>query len=483
MGFTTPIFLFVLFPISIVAAAACRWLERHISLCRRMRLEDWALAGISLAFYGWTLFDGIYRLSLYILAVWAIGQLLQALRSRRPTLHDGAVSRFSPAHLVFWAAVGLALALLFRYKYWDFTVTVWNDVLHRSFETSPVLAPLGISFLTFSAISYLADIWRGAASAGNLLDCLLYLAFFPKVASGPIVLWRDFRPQIKNRRTSVDDVTAGLERIMIGFAKKLILADMLSMSNVDVVSAWLAALLYMLRIYYDFAGYSDIAIGLSRLFGFHFSENFNFPYRSTSITEFWRRWHISLGAWFREYVYIPLGGSRRGLPRTLCNLAVVFALTGIWHGAGWNYILWGGINAFFVLLERIIRDKAWYKKIPNGIRWLGTMLIVMLFWELFRFQSVPELWDWLKVMLGLYRFEAYIYSWLYYFDLRMVCLTVIGILGATIPGNARVQKVCTQFFSTRIGFALKSVGLLLVFALAILCMVNSNYSPFIYFQY
>lgn len=500
MGFTTQIFVFIYLPLAVAGVALCRLLEGRLAPLRRARLSDWALAAGSLAFYGWTVFDGIYRLFLYALAVWAAGRLIGRLAEGGLALplyregEDRPARRVPLASLALGVSAALVLFLLFRFKYWNFAVPLWNAVTQAALPQVSLPAPLGISFLTFSAISYLADVRRGLAPAGSFLDCLLYLSFFPKVVSGPIVLWRDFQPQLGTRRTTLDGAVSGVERIAVGFAKKLILADMFGAcvaeidsaaagAGIDAPTAWLAVLLYMLQIYYDFAGYSDIAIGLGRLFGFQFKENFHFPYRSRSVTEFWRRWHISLGSWFREYVYIPLGGSRLGLRRTLWNLAVVFALTGVWHGAGWNYILWGGINGFFVLLERVVRDRPLYKKTPDGLKWGGTMVIAMLFWQLFRFQSVREAGRWLAIGLGLVRFEWVTLTWRYFLDARLVFLLAVGVLGAAAPGGERLRRLWERFTGRTAGLAVREAGALVLFALAALCMVNSTYSPFIYFQY
>ena len=293
--------------------------ERHGRLsdwASRLRIKDWLLFGISLAFYGWAGIAGIKELVVYIAAVHFAARLMAFCKEKKfvfPVFQEDGEGlrcfwkiRFAKIALVCF--VLCALFALFRCKYWQFVFG------------KPVHAALGISFLTFSALSYLIDVYKDKANAGCFLDCALYLSFFPKVVSGPIVLWRDFKPQIVGRRISVEDVTDGINHIMMGFAKKLVLADtfgaciaeMNPSYGVDVPTAWGAALLYMLEIYYDFSGYSDIAIGTALLFGFRIKANFDFPYRSSSITEFWRRWHISLGAWFKEYVYIPLGGSRMG---------------------------------------------------------------------------------------------------------------------------------------------------------------------------
>lgn len=276
---------------------------------------------------------------------------------------------------------------------------------------------------------------------------------------------------------------------MIGFGKKVILADSfgaclssIGTSGIDRLTAIGSMLLYMMQIYYDFPGYSDIAIGISKLFGFQFKENFNFPYRSVSISEFWRRWHISLGSWFREYIYFPLGGSRAGRRRTLFNLAVVFAITGIWHGASVNYLLWGLVNGLIVILERIIQDKPLYQKTPRAIRYTGTMLIVLLFWQLFRFPTVTDMVRLFSAASGKTSGKIY-YTWEYYFEPRILVFLAIGILGSTVLGSPALQKRFKQFSNTKAGLITEEVFLLAVFILSVLFMVNSTYHPFIYFQY
>ena len=501
MGFTTQAFLFLFFPVCTAAYLAVEWAGRIALLSgvlKRCRAGDWVLIVFSLGFYMWACFDDVFRLCLYILAVYAAGRCIRRSREKGLYLQVRRTGETETASLprlplarvpLILSLCGLVL-LLAHFRYRGMLTQVWNGIFGDSVEARSVLAPLGISFITFSAISYLVDIYWGKAEAGSLVDCALYLSFFPKVVSGPIVLWRDFQAQIEGRKPTLAQRVDGINRIMIGFAKKLLLADQFGacISRIgdwgyDKVTAWGAVLLYMLQIYYDFAGYSDIAIGLAKLFGFEIKENFNFPYRSRSISEFWRRWHISLGTWFREYVYIPLGGSRLGQRRTLWNLAMVFLLTGIWHGAGWTYMLWGGINGAFVLLERVIQDKKAYQKTPEGLKWAATMFITMMCWELFRFQSIHDCWNWIKVMVGLRGFERIPFTWQYQFDTQVVFFIIVGIFGATVLGDDRVRAWYRRAVSTRVGFAIQEIVLFAVFLIAILFMVNSTYNPFIYFQY
>ncbi len=490
MGFTTQVFLFVFFPFSVLIYLFFTCIEQNNWLAGyagKLRLKDWLLFATSLGFYGWTRLSGIKELIFYIACVYFLARLIDLCNTHKiniPVLKNeekgyccfGQTS--SAKRVLECGALFLLLALVFC-KYWNFVTG------------ESIYAVLGISFLTFSALSYLIDVYKGLAKTGSFLDCALYLSFFPKVVAGPIVLWRDFLPQIERRSVSLDDVMDGVNRIMIGFAKKLIFADMFGTCiaeinpeyGVDVLSAWGAVLLYMLQIYYDFSGYSDIAIGLALLFGIHCKENFVFPYRSCSITEFWRRWHISLGTWFREYVYIPLGGSWMGERRTLVNLAIVFLLTGVWHGAGWSYVLWGGINGACVLCERIVRGKPMYQKIPKFFKWCIASMITMFCWELFRFESLGKLYDWLQMMVGIFPFERMLFTWEFFFTPRMLFLLITGILGATVLGSETVIIRWKQFVATKMGFAFQEIGLLILFGISILCMVNSTYKPFIYFQY
>ncbi len=494
MGFTKQIFLFVFFPGCMLLEALLCWAGHSASWVRKLRLREWTLIAVSLVFYGWACFDDIGRLVCYIFLVYLAGHWLQAWKDRgQYILIHGPGETQKPlyfAQLGLILAVTAAVACLVHFKYSSFLTELGNSLLGTSSPMQKIAAPLGISFITFSAISYLADIYFGKATPGSLTDCALYLSFFPKVISGPIVLWRDFQGQIAVPQHSWALAAAGLNRIMTGFLKKVLLADVfggclasITGQNVDILTAWGGAVLYMLQLYYDFAGYSDIAIGLSNLLGFQCKANFNFPYRSKSIGEFWRRWHISLGTWFRTYVYFPLGGSRVALKQNLRNLAVVFALTGIWHGAGWNYILWGGINGCLVVLERLVRDRPRYQKTPSWVKWVATMAITFFCWELLRFSQLSDALRWIGIMFGVVTFEQVPYGWQYYFDAQILFLAAMGILGSTVFGSERVQAWHKKLTAKPAGYLAQQVVLLVLFAISILFVVNSTYSPFLYFQY
>lgn len=498
MAFTTQTFIFLFFPISILLYYTSIWLESDrifSGTLKKYRLNDLVLIFISSCFYMWACFNDIFRFLIYILMVYALGKTIEKVRNKNYAivLEDKDQSErkkhISLALPILFFSVFLVLYVLIHFKYTELISQLWNYLLKDDISPKSYLAPLGISFITFSAISYLSDIYIGKAGAGNLIDCSLYLLFFPKVVSGPIVLWRDFSELINDREIKLDSVSDGVSRIMIGFSKKLILADSfaecisLAKGPIDQKTAWGVSLLYMLQIYYDFSGYSDIAIGLAKLFGFNFKENFNFPYLSLSITEFWRRWHISLGSWFREYVYFPLGGSRHGKRRTIINVGVIFLLTGIWHGAGWTYMLWGMINGLFNILEKLFSDKKWYKNTPNLLKWFLTMTVTFFCWQLFRFTSMTSFMEWINIMFARITFTDIPYTWRYYFDSQMIFLTSVGLIGATVFGLPRVQETYKSLISKPLIYIIHQIIIIGLFIVAILFMVNSTYSPFIYFQY
>lgn len=507
MGFTTQFFFFVFFPICVICYLAVQMLEKnkHLkNIIRLTRLSDIILIIFSMGFYMWACFDDIYRFTLYILFVYAAGRMVEKRRSKKFLLVieddacTGEENNRKDIRKVSWALPVLVLTVcsivfcLVYFKYTYLLTDVWNFLFRRSIEAQSYMAPLGISFITFSAISYVVDIYRGDESAGDLIDCALYLSFFPKVVSGPVVLWKDFKTQISKRNHTLDLGVNSLNRIMIGFAKKLILADQFGAllaeipiyeGGIDSFTALGMMFVYMLQIYFDFSGYSDIAIGLAGLFGFEFKENFNFPYQSRSVSEFWRRWHISLGTWFREYVYIPLGGSRCSKRKIMRNQTVVFLLTGIWHGAGWNYLLWGGINGFFVIIERLVKDKKIYRRTPNTVKWFCTMLITLVAWQFFRFTNMAEVAICFNSLFARYNLEELPYTWKYYFDARMIFLMTVGTVGATVFGMGKLQLQVKEVVNSKIGFVVQELVIFSLFVIAIMCMVNSTYSPFIYFQY
>ncbi len=330
MGFTAVTFLFVFMPVSVIIYLLAE------KIFHNDKLNNMILVIFSSLFYFWASKESlIVFLGLGVFVYMAGHMVKGADRNKKKIL---------------FPVICLSGILIF-YKYAELVAAWLNNIIGKGvFSVDGLIVPLGLSFVVFEAISYVVDIYRGDAERGNLLECFTFLSLFPKLVSGPIILWKDFKPQLQNRRSSLEQITDGIDRIIIGYAKKAIIADTfgvqinlinngIAAGGVDVPTMWLKALLYFFQLYFDFSGYSDIAIGLCKIFGFQLKENFNYPYLSKSISEFWRRWHISLGSWFREYVYIPLGGNRR---RVYLNLMIVFILTGLWHGTGMQFLAWGG---------------------------------------------------------------------------------------------------------------------------------------------
>lgn len=302
--------------------------------CLKESLKNIFLVFVSLIFFAWNNIDHVILLIGVIITDFI---LLKAMQYR---------SRSKKIFLILGIIINIGL--LSYYKYFNFFISIVNKAIRLDFNAIDILIPIGISFIIFHSISYLIDSYRDESLRNtSFMDLALYLLFFPKLVEGPIVKFKDFAPQLHNRFISISDLTMGIERFIIGLSKKVLVADLLgetvdkifarSSIGIDVPTAWLGAIFFTFQIYFDFSGYSDMAIGAAKLFGFSFKENFNFPYISKSVTEFWRRWHVSLGSWFREYLYFPLGGNRRG--NVYVNLFIVFFITGFWHGAGWVYLL------------------------------------------------------------------------------------------------------------------------------------------------
>ncbi len=492
MVFTSKVFIFLFIPLCAflyyVLNQAEKWkITRNV--VKRLRIKDCVFILLSILFYGWSGHIGLIELSVFVLAVYAAGWFISK-RTQKVSGNEQSGKVSAARKNVLLLSIGVIVAALVLFKYPYYLSKLCGFVSGTDVPETSIIAPIGISFITFSAISYLTDIYRGHATAGSLIDGALYLMFFPKVISGPIVLWKDFQPQIFVRSSSLDLTVTGLNRIICGMAKKAILADTFgayladfSANPMDRITAFTALIIYALQLYYDFSGYSDVAIGLSNLFGFQFKANFNFPYRSKSISEFWRRWHISLGTWFREYVYFPLGGSRCSQARTAFNLAVVFALTGIWHGTGLNYLLWGLINGAFVIAEHYWQHQSFYKKIPNAVKYICTMTIVVLFWQLFYYNNLADVGRNMGTILGFVQPGELVYTWKYNIDARLIVLIIVGILGATVLGSPKLTAYYKKISANPVVFVVQEIGLLLLFVLSILFIVNSTYSPFIYFQY
>ena len=461
MVFSSGIFLFLFLPIVL--------LIYYNPLIRSRSFRNIFLFLASIIFYAWG--EPVYVLLMLssIVVNWLFGRCIMAGKN---------------STVIAALAVVYNLAFLFVFKYLDFAITNCNNLLNLSIPLFGIELPIGISFYTFQAMSYVIDVKRKPELAQrSLLNVGLYIACFPQLIAGPIVRYETVAQQIRERTESWNDVTVGLRRFLWGLAKKVILANNLakfadlSFDGIELSTAlaWLGAAAYMLQIYFDFSGYSDMAIGLGRMFGFRFDENFNYPYAASGITDFWRRWHISLSTWFRDYVYIPLGGNRVRPARHILNLFLVWLLTGIWHGANWTFILWGLIYFLLLMLEKYTP----LKRVPKLFGHLYTLLAVCLCWVLFRAASLSSALEYLKAMFG----AAPLGIWDGNASIVLTNGFVYFLLGAIlsfpiVPYFAKktfVQKPAVQY--------LLAFFQLLVFLLTIGFILSSSYDPFIYFNF
>lgn len=476
MAFSSDIFLFMFLPVTLAGYYLLRPRFRNIFLL-----------AASFVFFIWMQPKVWWVLLLSIAVNYAAGMLIGHFSNKGDTLR----------RLIFVLGLAGNLLPLAYFKYFNFGISIINVITHRGIAARDIALPLGISFFTFSGISYLADIYHQKSEAAkNPLDAGLYIAFFPKLLQGPITRYGEIEPDLKERHVSTDDFVYGIERFIIGLAKKVIIADTLG-ATVDgiwnagvgqntVAIAWLGSVAYTLQIFFDFAGYSDMAVGLGRMFGFHLPENFNLPYISKSISEFWRRWHITLGSWFRDYVYIPLGGNRKGAFRTYLNLAIVFFLTGLWHGAGWNFIAWGIFNGFFMLIERFFRiHKIHAARIPARVKsvllTLYALAVTNFAWVLFRAPDLHSAHWYIDTMFGRHLGSQPIYKVTWYLDRWTVLVLISAVLF-----SSRVPSLIYRKWSAKSGKAktiIKYAVLLALMYLSILRVVSGTYNGFIYFKF
>lgn len=379
------------------------------------------------------------------------------------------------------------LAILCFFKYTDFVLENINRLAGTQFGLLQLALPIGISFYTFQTMSYTIDVYRGKTPAQqNMISFGMYVCLFPQLIAGPIVRYKDVQKEVDARTTTISGVASGVQRFLIGLAKKVLLANQigalwdylkgLGSMDMSMALAWLGALAFTFQIYFDFSGYSDMAIGLGEMFGFHFPENFDHPYESKSITEFWRRWHMTLGTWFREYLYIPLGGNRNGVARQIFNLLVVWFLTGLWHGAGWNFILWGLYYFVLLVLEKFVL-RGVLERLPGIVQHLYTMFFVIIGWVIFAFDDMGQLESFLKALFGI-GVPAGNGLALYEWDIRAPFLAVLLIASTTFP--TRIAKQLTRE-ERRSPLLMVYTGALLVLSLAFL--VSGSYNPFLYFRF
>ena len=482
MLFSSPLFLFLFLPFVL-----------GIHFIVRSRFRNGLLLAASVAFYCWG--EGAYVLiMLAIIAVnYALGLMVQGLA-------DGL-----PSRLMTVLAVAVNLGLLIVFKYSNFLVDQFNLLLVilrvPPIALPPVHLPLGISFFTFHAISYVIDISRRKVRTGTPLDFALYMTFFPHAIAGPIVRYGDIVEQIRERIVTSAGFAEGVRRFIIGLAKKVLVANSVAVtadaifalpaSELNLGLSWLGIACYTLQIYFDFSGYSDMAIGLAKLFGIDFLENFNYPYAARSLTEFWRRWHISLSTWFRDYLYIPMGGNRLGPIRTYLNLLTVFILCGLWHGASWTFAAWGLFHGVFLVLERLGLDRI-IESFWSPARHIYTILVVGVGWILFRADNLHHALAFLGAMAGLGPGAGLAYHPAVYLDKQVALALIAGVVGST-PVLPMLMRLRGEYLAPvsgplrivlRNGLAvteLASLSLLLL--TSAMFLAAGTYNPFIYFRF
>ena len=472
MLFSSTTFIYFFLPIVI--------LFYFVVFRKKRLLQNIFLLLASLIFYAWGEPYFVLIMIGSIIINWAFGIMVYKKRESKKV-----------CKLLIALDVAFNLSVLFVFKYLTFTISTIDIVLGLNTQIPEIMLPIGISFFTFQAMSYVIDVYRQKGEVQtNILNVGLYISFFPQLIAGPIVRYETIADQIKNRKETLDDFLDGFARFVVGLSKKVLLANSFavladkafdSLKNGDSISVlfgWLGAIAYTMQIFFDFSGYSDMAIGLGRMFGFHFLENFDYPYTSKSITEFWRRWHISLGTWFRDYVYIPLGGSRVSKARNILNLFIVWLLTGIWHGANFTFIVWGLM--FFVLLtvEKMTGLHKKTGKILDVFKWIYTFLFVVISWVFFRADSLGDALNYLKSMFGLSGNAVSDGFFTGYF-VQNIILLVIGALLCTPLFRLLKQKTEN---SNVIGY-FSVLGLIVLFVLSVSSLVSNSYNPFIYFNF
>ncbi len=493
MVFSSLIFLFAFLPLTLASYAVAG--RNH---------RNFVLLVASLLFYAWGEAGFVLLMVASALVNYGFGLLID--------------TRANP-HRRWLVLAGVALNLLplLFFKYTIFLFESLRDITGLSvlpdLLASDIHLPIGISFFTFQAISYLVDVYRSTVKAQrNLLDLALYIALFPQLIAGPIVRYHEISQQLRDRRSDWLDVQEGSRRFLVGLVKKVLIANAmgqvadhvfgLPVESVNAGLAWIGVLAYSLQIYFDFSGYSDMAIGLGRIFGFRFPENFNYPYVARSITEFWRRWHITLSRWFRDYVYIPLGGNREGYARTSFNLVLVFVLCGLWHGAAWTFLVWGLLHGLFLVIERLGFDRV-LSRLPVALQHAYTLLVVLLGWVFFRADTLPHALGYLRAMFDFGRpdfLDVYLVTyqnpefWLFLLA-GVVFSTPIGSILMPVREHASADKPNPGQVAAGDGTGTASrlreniqdmvtvSALLLLSLYAVASLIASGYNPFLYFRF
>lgn len=466
MVFSSSVFLIVFLPVTLLAY--------FLVPAKFIKARNSVLLAASLVFYGWGEPKYILIMLFSILFNYVCGLVAGKNRSKA---------------VLILCVVG-NLALLGYFKYTDFVLETVNRLTEAGLALPGIALPIGISFYTFQTMSYVIDVYRGKVEAQrDIIAFGTYVTLFPQLIAGPIVRYSDVAVMLVGRKTNLEQIAEGVRRFIIGFGKKVLLANQIyvvwmelsAMENLSVSAAWLGAVAFTFQIYFDFSGYSDMAIGLGKVFGFDYLENFNYPYISRSITEFWRRWHMSLSSWFKEYVYIPLGGNRKGLSRQLINISIVWILTGLWHGASWNFVMWGVYYGVILIIEKLGLLKV-LEKCPAAVGHIYSLILIVIGWVIFAIDDMGKVAAYLGMMLG----SSHVFiddAFLYFFESR------IWLLIACVIGSTPLPKIVCSIIAEKLKNkevllgAIETVLFMGIFALSMAFLVSGSYNPFLYFRF
>ncbi len=466
MVFSSAVFLCIYLPIVLLGYYICPKKWRNLFLL-----------AASLVFYAWGEPKYVLLMVFSIVINYIFGRLMDKNRADRRRLK-----------LLLVLSVVIDLGLLGFFKYTDFIIENLNAAFGTGFDLLNVALPIGISFYTFQAMSYTIDVYRDDVRVQkNLIDFGMYIAMFPQLIAGPIVRYSDVEGQLTERSVTTGDFADGIMRFAVGLGKKVLLANQIGALWTEIyglggaasaLTAWLGAAAFTFQIYFDFSGYSDMAIGLGKMLGFRFPENFRYPYESLSITDFWRRWHITLSTWFKEYLYIPLGGNRHGLMRQALNLLIVWTLTGFWHGAGWNFIMWGLYYFAILLIEKLFLLKA-LDKLPKLLRHIYSLFLIVVGWVIFACDDVSVLPQYLGSMIGVN--GALGGQDMYWLTTKAVLLIVCAIASTQLP--KKLFEMATGKLNEKTAFVVKAVPTVVLLVLSMVFLIGDSYNPFLYFRF
>ena len=464
MVFSSTLFLFLFLPITLILY--------FNPLCKKREYRNLVLLIMSLGFYAWGEPIFVFIMLALIVMDWRLALWIEKVKNKK---------------IILYFAVFIHLAVFFVFKYLTFVCRNVNLLLKEDYFAVSIALPIGISFFSFQMLSYIFDVYYGNVKATkNLLHVALYVSMFPQLVAGPIVRYETIAEEIVSRKENAEEFVEGISRFIKGLAKKVLLANYFGIvtdnifilyreNSISVMLAWLGAIAYTFQIYFDFSAYSDMAIGLGKVFGFHFNENFNYPYISASVTEFWRRWHISLSTWFRDYIYIPLGGNRCSKKRHIFNIFIVWLFTGIWHGAEWTFIVWGLLYFVFLMIEKntnMIKRMGWFSH-------AYTLLVVIFAWVIFRAQNITEAVGYIGAMIGVNSCGLTDLIFVEYLK-QAKWLLVAGVIFSMPYYKVAIKKVIK---SENIYQVLRMSVTIVLFLTSLACLVKSTYNPFIYFNF